>query len=180
MKYQNKLDQLNNGSLTRAQIGVLQKNAQYLFSKGDKGAKFVLDAIEYSKPADTSILFKGFCPEADFSNRLDIYWKENGICRFDYVESEVQANRWNEVCAGDLIVLKKREEVGKTMKLYGFGRVTKICHDDENVRYFEVNWAKQSSEIEVPLMGCNSTVDIKAMEIVEQEMTEAFWDWLDQ
>ncbi|UDM62124.1 hypothetical protein KIJ96_02365 [Pseudoalteromonas piscicida] len=180
MKYQNQLDQLKSGSLTRAQMAVLQENALRIFNKGDKDAKLILDAIPYSKPADTSILFMGFCPEADFSNRLDIFWKENGICRFDYLESEVQINRWYEVCAGDLLVLKKREQFGKTMKLYGFGRVTKICHDDENVRYFEVSWAEQSREIEVPLMGCNSTVDIKAMEMVEQEMPEAFWHWLNR
>ncbi|PAY02563.1 hypothetical protein CKO50_04115 [Pseudoalteromonas sp. HM-SA03] len=178
MKFQNQLDQLKSGSLTRAQMAVLQENALRIFNKGDKDAKLILDAIPYSKPADTSILFMGFCPEADFSNRLDIFWKENGICHFDYLESEVQVNRWYEVCAGDLLILKKREQFGKTMKLYGFGRVTKICHDDEHVRYFEVNWADQSREIEVPLMGCNSTVDIKAMEMVEQEMPEAFWHWL--
>lgn len=180
MKYQNKIDQLRKGSLTRAQIAVLQENAKRLLNKGDEDAKFVLDEIQYSKPTDTSILFMGFCPEADFSNRLDIHWKEQGICRFDYLESEVQLNRWYEVCVGDLIVLKKREKFGKTMKLYGFGRVIKICRDEEHVRYFDVDWAEQSTEIEVPLIGCNSTVDIKSMALVEQEMPAEFWYWLGQ
>lgn len=178
MKYQNKIDQLRSGRLTRAQIANLQQNAQRILNQGDTDAQFVLDEIQYSKPADTSILFMGFCPAADFSNRLDIDWKEKGICRFDYLESEVQLNRWNEVCVGDLIVLKKREKFGKTMKLYGFGRVMKICLDKENIRYFEVSWDEQSEEIEVPLIGCNSTVDIKSMDLVEQEMPDEFWNWL--
>ena len=39
-------------------------------------------------------------------------------------------------------------------------------------------WPMGSSEIEVPLMGCNSTVDVKSREVVENEMPEEFYSWL--
>jgi hypothetical protein len=62
------------------------------------------------------------------------------------------------------MVFKKIEVFGVLMKLYGRGRVTKVCYDEESVRYLEVDWSNQEEIIKVPLMGCNSTVDIKSME----------------
>lgn len=129
-------------------------------------------------PADQYILFMGFCPDADVNNRLDSEWKEKGICRFDWEESEVQMERFYNICAGDLVILKKREVFGKTMKLYGHGRVKSIAYDKDNKRYLLMEWDDQSEVIEVPLMACNSTVDIKAIEQVEEVMLESFWEWL--
>ena len=94
------------------------------------------------------------------------------------MESEVQLERFCRICTGDLVVLKKREVFGVSMKLYGYGRVTKVCYDEENIRYLEVDWSEQDAIIEVPLMGCNSTVDIKSMADVEAEMPDQFFEWI--
>ena len=66
------------------------------------------------------------------------------------------------------------------MKLYGYGRIKRIAYDEENTRYFEMDWSAQEQEIEVPLMGCNSTVDVKSMLEVEKQMPDNFWQWLNK
>jgi len=76
------------------------------------------------------------------------------------------------------VILKKREKFGKTMKLYGHGRVEAISIDATEHRYLKMNWSKQNEVIEVPLMACNSTVDIKSMEQVEAQMPKEFFGWL--
>ena len=76
------------------------------------------------------------------------------------------------------MILKKREQFGKTMKLYGHGRVIGIGHDSDEIQFLKMNWSSQSLVIEVPLMGCNSTVDIKEMETIKAEMTDEFYSWL--
>lgn len=164
--------------MSRDDLVGLKLNAEKKLADGDQDAKSVLSAINIATPADSYILFMGFCPDADINNRLDIEWKEKGICRFDYRESESQAARFDTMCAGDLVVLKKREVFGKTMKLFGHGRVKSIAYDDKNTRYLIVNWSGQAEVIEVPLMGCNSTVDVKSIDAVESEMPDEFWHWL--
>ena len=76
------------------------------------------------------------------------------------------------------MILKKREKFGKTMKLYGHGRVRCVAYDKDERKYLLMNWSDQNEEIEVPLMGCNSTVDIRTIEAVEEEMPEEFHAWL--
>ncbi len=178
MKYRKIIEKIESKSMSRTDLKNLKRNAQEKYSQGDLEAKEVLDRINYAEPKDTYILFMGFCPNADFSNRLDIKWKEKGICQFGYLESEVQANKFNTICKGDLVVLKKREIFGKTMKLYGHGRVKGINYDENNIRYLEMNWSHQEEIIEVPLMGANSTVDIKSMTLVEEQMPDSFFSWL--
>lgn len=178
MKHQKVIDKIKGGSMSRAELAMLKRNAEEKSSKGDPDANEVLRAINNAKPSDSYILFMGFCPGADFKERLDTDWKARGICRFDYLESEHQLERFNTICSGDLVVLKKREQFGKTMKLYGHGRVKSVGYDENGIRYLEMDWSKQADVIEVPLMGCNSTVDIKALEIVEGEMPDEFWQWI--
>lgn len=178
MKYRKALDRVSSGTMKRNELTSLKQNAEELLAKGDLAAKDVLSAINFAKPSDTYILFMGFCPGADINERLDIEWKENGICRFDYLESEHQLDRFNTIYAGDLVVLKKREKFGKTMKLYGHGRVKSISYDDDLTRYFIMDWSDNSEIIEVPLMGCNSTVDKKSIDSVNREMPIEFFEWL--
>lgn len=178
MKYDKQIERIKSGTMKRADMEKLKRNAKEIYEKGDLDAKSVIDAIHTSTPADSYILFMGFCPDGDFNNRLDKVWKEEGICRFDYLESEQQLERFNTICKGDLVVLKKREQFGKTMKLYGHGRVTGIAYDENHIRYLEMNWSDQDNEIEVPLLGCNSTVDVRDMEAVENEMPDTFYQWL--
>ena len=180
MKYQNIIDKVKCGSLLRADLVGLKQNAEKELAKGNLDAKDVLSAINNAKPADSYILFMGFCPGADFNERLDIEWKEKGVCRFDYYESEPQLERFNSICAGDLVILKKRERFGKTMKLYGHGRVKSVAYDENNVRYLVMKWSAQEEIIEVPLMGANSTVDIRSIKAVEGEMPEEFYQWLEE
>lgn len=180
MRYEKIIARILSGEMSRIDLLDLRGNAIQKLASGDADAEAVISAINVAKPKDQYILFMGFCPGADFSERLDMEWKAKGVCRFDYLESATQFERFSGICVGDLVVLKKREQFGKTMKLYGHGRVTGIEYDDDNVRFLKVNWSSQDEVIEVPLMGCNSTVDVKRIETVETEMPEEFYRWLHQ
>ena len=120
----------------------------------------------------------GFCPGATIENRLDIEWKEKGICTFVFIESERQLEKFNDIFTGDLIVLKKIHQFGKTMQLFGHGRVKSWAYDEDGNRYLIMDWAPQDEIIEVPLMGCNSTVDIKTRDTVDSYMPTEFYEWL--
>ena len=178
MKYQKSIDKVKGGAMSRADLVILKRNAEEKLAQGDLDAKEVLSAINMAKPADSYVLFMGFCPDADFNNRLDIEWKEKCICRFDFPESEVQLERFNTICTGDLVVLKKIKQYGKTMTLHGYGRVKSIAYDEKNIRYLVMEWSSQEDIIEVPLMACNSTVNKKSIEAVEDEMPDEFHQWL--
>ncbi|AOW76245.1 hypothetical protein A3Q34_04860 [Colwellia sp. PAMC 20917] len=178
MKYGKVIERVNDGKMSRADLVKLKRNADEKHVNGDIDAEKVINAINNATPTDSYILFMGFCPDADFNERLDTEWKEKGICRFDYLESEHQLERFKTICKGDLVVLKKREVFGKTMNIYGHGRVLSVAYDENNVRYLVMNWSNQKNIIEVPLMGCNSTVDIKSIEVVEEEMPKVFFEWL--
>ena len=117
MKYQSNIDRIRNGSYTRTELIKIRTNAEAKLKKGDEDAKAVIDAIDQSTPADKTMVFMGFCPDADMENRLDIEWKEKGICTFIFLESEQQLARFNNIWPGDLIILKKRQQFGKTMCL---------------------------------------------------------------
>jgi hypothetical protein len=178
MKHQRILDSILAGKFGRAELLRLRKNAASLLAKGDKDAATVISAIDESVPTDTSIVFMGFCPGATLENRLDIEWKEKGICTFIFLESEVQVDRFNDIWPGDLIVLKKRHKFGESMRLYGHGRARAVRYDENGHRYLEMDWSKQETILEVPLMGCNSTVDVRSMAQVTDAMPKAFFDWL--
>lgn len=180
MKYQKTIEKITSGSMSRSDLANIKKNAEEKFYKGDLDAKNVLIAINKACPADQFILFMGFCPDADANNRLDAEWKEKGICRFDFPESELQVNNFNTLYAGDRVVLKKIEKFGISMKLFGHGRVKAAAYDQDGTRYLIMNWSSQDKVIEVPLMGANSTVNIKSIEAVEDEMPEEFWHWLEE
>lgn len=178
MKYAKQLQAIKSGSMTRAELFKLRENALARADKGDDDALVISQAILLAKPKDAYVVFMGFCPGADFSRRQDVEWKQKGICTFHYLESKVQLNRFNEVLPGDLVVLKKRETFGETMSLYGHGRVTGIAYDEQGRRYLEMNWSDQETIIEVPLMGANSTIDVRDMARVVAEMPETFFSWL--
>ncbi|BBP00341.1 hypothetical protein [Sulfuriferula nivalis] len=178
MKYQKIIDKVKSGTMSRDDLDKLKQNAEEKVAKGDLDAQAVILAIQIAKPSDSYILFMGFCPNAEFENRLDIEWKDKGICRFDYLESESQLERFNTIRTGDLVILKKIQQFGKTMRLFGHGRVKSIAYDENNIRYLVMDWSDQAEIIEVPLMGCNSTVDIKSMKAVYDEMPDEFYSWL--
>jgi len=138
-----------------------------------------MPAIDLQK-FKNQIVFFGFCPGADFSRRLDTRWKELGICEFQYFESKIQVKRFATIEVGDLIVLKKRQIIGKTMRVYGYGLVTGITKDDKGNRVLKVDWSSQEQVIEVPLMGCNATIDIRDIDKVRADMPDAFFEWINQ
>jgi len=178
MRYEKIIESISSGRLDREKLAKIRRNAEAKLQDGDRDAQFVLDAINISVPSDDYILFMGFCPDADINNRLDVEWKAKGICEFDWEESQVQMDRFAQICSGDLVILKKREVFGKTMRLYGYGRVKSVDLNEKGLRYLKMKWSQQSLIIEVPLMACNSTVDIKSMEQVEEQMPKDFFEWL--
>lgn len=178
MKYENVVERIRQNNYSRSELLKLRANAKAKVGSGDSDAQAVVDEIHATTPSDTHIIFMGFCPGADFDNRVDLEWKEKGICTFIYLESEHQLERFNNIWPGDLIVLKKRHEFGKSMRLYGHGRATGVKYDSNGNRYLEMDWSQQDRIIEVPLMGCNSTVDVRTIEQVENAMPQEFYDWL--
>jgi hypothetical protein len=143
-------------------------------------AKIIVDAIAEAIPSDTYIVFMGFCPDADFENRLDVDWKEKGVCTFEFLSDDRQKAAFYSILVNDLIILKKNAIFGKTMKLYGCGRVKSIEHNEKYGRYLVMDWSKKEEIIEVPSLACTSTVNIiKTIEEVEKYMPKEFFNWLD-
>ncbi|MDP4077892.1 DNA translocase FtsK [Acidovorax sp. A1169] len=177
MKYQPAIDRIRSGLLSKQELRQFRENAVQRIQQGDRGAQAVVTAIDGAVALDRDIIFMGFCPDADFDNRLDIEWKAQGICTFHHMDSAHQLQRFNSIWPGDLIVLKKRQEIGRTMQLYGHGRVKGVKYTSDHVRYLEVDWASQDSVVEVPLMS-NSTIDIKSSEQVREKMPALFYRWL--
>jgi len=130
------------------------------------------------EPSSSQYNFMGFCPGDDVKRRRDTMWREQGICYFDFEESKGQVTAFSLQVPGDWIILKKIKECDKTMSLYGFGKITKRHTDDIKFTYFDVKWNTQSEEILVPLMGCNSNINMKTLERVEKTMDKEFWIWL--
>ena len=64
------------------------------------------------------------------------------------------------------------------MTLHGYGRVTGIAYDNKQTRYLRMQWSSQTEVIAVPAMAATSTVNIKAIETVEEEMPGEFFTWL--
>lgn len=172
------IEKIRRGELPRAELAQLLDNARGRASSGDKNALAVIQAINDTgvSPADRQFAFIGFCPGGDIANRLDRKWISEGICEFGFFDSPVQHRRFKDIMVGDRLILKKREAFGATMRLYGHGRVSEILKSGERLR---VEWTTRMGEILVPLMGCNSTVDVRLIERVEREAPEEFWHWLD-
>jgi len=42
-----------------------------------------------------------------------------------------------------------------------------------------MNWSNQDEVIEVPLMACSSTINVRTIEAIEDEMPEEFYTWLE-
>lgn len=178
MKYQKIIEHIKSGQLTRVELQALRENATAKFKGGDTDAQAVILAMDTAISKDTYIIFMGFCPNADLSNRLDTEWRERGICTFDYDESISQMDRFRAIVPGDLLILKKRQVFGKTMRIYGHGRVHATRTGTDGRRFLEMAWSMQDEVMEVPLMGCDSTVNLRTLETVEAEMPVQFFDWL--
>ncbi len=122
--------------------------------------------------------FLGFCPDADFSRRRDTRWRECGICEYEVDLGSRQEGLFSRINVGDIVILKKRQIFGKTMRLYGHGQVIGVDTGPLGRRRLSVSWHKQISVIEVPLLACNSTVNLREVSSVAATMPSAFWEWL--
>ena len=175
------IERVRTGQHSRAELVQMKKNAESYLDGGNADAQFLIDEVNGTPvaPLSKEYVFMGFCPGADFDNRQDETWMEEGFCKFDFLESEHQYRRFCDIHVGDVIILKKREKFGETMKLFGHGTVKRVIQAKANGKqYVRVDWVKPEIELEVPLMGCNSTVDVRSIEVVEGSMPAEFWDWM--
>jgi hypothetical protein len=175
------IERVRNGQHSRAELVKIKSNAEGYLAKGNADAQFLIDEVNATPaaPIYREYVFMGFCPGADFDRRQDLKWMADGFCKFDFLESEHQYRRFCKILPGDVLVLKKREKFGETMRLFGHGIVKRVVDSKASEKqYLRVDWIKPEIEIEVPLMGCNSTVDVKSIDVVEKEMPTEFWDWL--
>ncbi|NVJ99920.1 MAG: hypothetical protein HWE12_00120 [Oceanospirillaceae bacterium] len=78
------------------------------------------------------------------------------------------------------MILKKHEEFGKTMRIYSHGKVKAAKTSRIELPYLPVDLITPEEFLELPLMGCNTTVDVRSIKRVEDEMPEEFWEWLGQ
>jgi hypothetical protein len=183
-RYAKQIDDIGTGKFTRAQLATMETNAKRTITKGDPEAALVLEAIRQAKPRDLYYVFMGFCPNADLSNRVDGKWREQGICSMDLWESagsERQAADFMSIKKGDLVILKKNQRIGETMRLSGFGRVTGIRPSTAPTAVDNVlimDWSPQTAEIDVPFMGCTATVNLRDVDKVDKVMPQEFRDWL--
>ena len=142
----------------------------------------VLKAIEQAKPKDLYYVFMGFCPDATLDNRLDAEWRRDGICYMQHWDgNERQVQDFDDIKVGDLVVLKKNQVMGKTMRLYGHGRVAGIQYANHPLRedrYLTTQWAAPTEEIEVPSIGCSARVNVRTADRVHAEMPDKFYEWL--
>jgi len=176
------LQKIKNQGYTRVELMKIRENIirHLKESPSDERGLARLEAIENTEllPAESQYVFMGFCPGATLENRQDTEWLEKGICKFDFVQSEHQLRRFLDIMPGDIVILKKREEFGKTMRIFAHGQVKAAKTSRINLPYLEMDWEKPKEFLEVPLLGCNSTVDVRSLERVESEMPPEFWEWL--
>ena len=169
---------LASNSLTRTELANYRDRILNMIEVADPHRAELMRAFDNATPSDSYLVFMGFCPGADFSHRQDLRWRQLGICEFEFDESEIQIRRFAGILVGDQIILKKREIIGKTMKLYGHGKVVGVDYTPEGRRFLRMDWAATDIVIKVPLMGCNSTVNLKKTSAVLKDMPSEFHAWL--
>lgn len=178
-RYAAALARIESGQMSRDELQQLGRNARAKADAGDPDAETVLEAISRAECIDSEYVFMGFCPDALFEKRQDLEWRRQGRCSFDFFEDKAQTARFQRIVAGDLIILKKRHDFGKTMRLYGYGRAKSAARMESGLSIIEVLWSPQDRIIEVPLMGCNTTVDVRSLDALRRsDVPEEFFLWL--
>jgi hypothetical protein len=178
------IDKLRSGTVSRAAIAAYETNAARARSLGRPWPQDVLDALRQAKPRDLYHVFMGFCPNANINERLDNEWREQSICTmnlWDGPSGERQAADFMNIKVDDLVILKKNQELGITMRLYGHGRVTGIRQSTDPTladHILIMDWSQQAAVIEVPAMACTATVNLRDVDCVDREMPPEFHQWL--
>lgn len=178
-RYATAIARISSGKLSRNELQQLSRNAKSKLAAGDENAESVLAAISQASCIDTEYIFFGFCPDANIDQRQDLVWRAAKHCTFDFFESQTQTDRFQRICRDDLIILKKRQDFGVTMRLYGHGRALSSARLENGLAVIDVDWSPQNNVIEVPLMGCNSTIDVRSLNTLQdKDMPDEFFDWL--
>lgn len=178
-RYASTIARIQAGQMSRDELQQLGRNARARADAGDVDAHEVLAALKHARCVELEYVFLGFCPNARLDERLDLQWREAGHCSFDFLENKVLTERFLRITPGDLLILKKRQDIGKTMRLYGHGRAASTPRQQGGILIVDVDWSAQDQVIEVPLMGCNTTIDVRSLDALRQHaMPEAFYDWL--
>lgn len=179
--YQIIIDKIKSGKFTRSELFKVRENAENKAKNGDERAREVIEIINSTAvpPLQAEYIFMGFCPDTSFESRQDIDWKKRGICNFEFIQNTLQLKRFCDIMPGDTIILKKRHEFGESMWLYGHGKVKSVgSRRKDGIPYCVMDWSKQEQILEVPLMGCNTTVDVRTLQVVEKILHPDFWKWL--
>ena len=173
---------IKSGEVSRQEIFALHTRWELKLGE-DSRKELISELLEvirttYVPPLQREYLFMGYCPGADLKRRRDEIWLKDGFCNFAFLQSKHQAESFRKVRPNDLIILKKREKFGKTMLIHAWGTVQRLRANADGARWLEVDWTGPLTPLEVPLMGCNSTVNFRSLEQVENHMPDNFWDWL--
>jgi len=173
------IDRIKSAFLLRSELSAVERTAKIMIEKGDRDAIALLDAVAYVAKRDSRLVFMDFCPGGVLRNRLDLFWKAMGNCTFEFYPGDGQLETFNTIVEGDYIVLKKTQQVGETMRLYGRGRVHEITPLTRGGNILHMDWVKPPLlELQVPLMDCAPAVNIVETARLEAAMPEEFWEWL--
>jgi hypothetical protein len=68
MNYQRTIDNIRAGALTRSELRAVRENALAKQKEGDADAQAVLQAVDCAVARDVSMIFMGFCPNAEITS----------------------------------------------------------------------------------------------------------------
>lgn len=173
--------QVRAGKFSRKQMRSIREKAEKLVENGDLRAQLVIDAVNQTAvpKLERQYAFLGFCTDGTLNSRLDGFWMQAGICKFDNIKSSIQTKRFMRIETGDTIILKKVLDWGVSIELVAYGEVlSRVSSGKTGLPYFHVDWHEHDEYLIVPAMGSRSTVDIRSPEMVEGTMEQDFWHWL--
>jgi hypothetical protein len=173
--------QVRAGKFSRKQMRSIREKAEKMVEDGDMRAQLVIDAVNQTAvpKLEKQYAFLGFCTDGTINSRLDGFWMEAGICKFDNIKNKIQTKQFTDIETGDTIILKKVLDWGVSIELVAYGEVlSRVPSAKTGLPYFHVDWHEHDEYLIVPSMGSLSTVDIRSTEMVEGTMEQDFWDWL--
>jgi hypothetical protein len=179
--FTDRADQIRLGKFSRKAMRSIREKAEKMLDDGDLRAQLVIDAVNQTAvpKLERQYAFLGFCTDGTMNSRLDGFWLQSGICKFDNIKSEVQTKRFTGIHTGDTIILKKILQWGVSIELVAYGEVLSVVSSGKTgLPYFHVDWHDHDEYLIVPAMGSRSTVDIRSPEMVEGTMGTDFWEWL--
>ena len=179
--FSDRAEQVRSGRYSRRAMRSIRENAEKLLDHGELRAQLVIDAVNQTAvpKLERQYAFLGFCIDGTMNSRLDGFWLQAGICKFDNIKSQVQTKRFTGIHTGDTIILKKILQWGISIELVAYGEVLSVVSSSKTgLPYFHVDWHEHDEYLIVPAMGSRSTVDIRSPEMVEGTMGQDFWEWL--